>query len=54
MARLFHLHLPHLRAGGERSSQPAALVVILVLAALAAVWLNVPPVASLLPIHPPG
>ena len=54
MARLFHLHLPQPRAGGERPSQRAALVLILILAALAAVWLKVPPVDSLLPIHPPG
>jgi len=52
MARLYHLRLPHPRA--ERPSPPAALVLILVLAAIAAVWLQVPPVASLLPIHPPG
>jgi hypothetical protein len=54
MARLFHLHLRHPRAGGVRPSRPAALVLILLLAAMAAVWMNSPPVASLLPIHPPG
>jgi hypothetical protein len=56
MARPFHLHFhpSHPRAGGERPSQPAALIVILVLAAMAAVWMHFPPVASLLPVPPPG
>jgi hypothetical protein len=55
MARPFHPPIPHHRARDERPAQPAAgLFLILLLAMLAAVWMKVPPVASLLPIHPPG
>ena len=55
MARPFHIHVPHLRGRGERAPQPgAALLLIALLAILALVWMNAPPVAALLPIHPPG
>lgn len=55
MARLFHPPILHHRPSGERPAQPAAaLLLILLLAILAAVWMKVPPVASLLPIPPPG
>ena len=55
MARLFHPPVPLHRARGGRPAQPAAaLFLILLLAVLAALWMKVPPVASLLPIHPPG
>lgn len=55
MARPFHVQIPHLRAPGERVAPPVAgLFLILLLALLAAVWANHPPVASLLPIQPPG
>lgn len=54
MARPFHVHIPHLRPRGERAPQPVALLLILLLAILAAVWMKVPPVAAMLPIHPPG
>jgi hypothetical protein len=55
MARPFYyLHLPHPRLRGERPPQPVALLLVLLLAALAVVWINVPPVASVLPVHPPG
>ncbi|HEY4032284.1 MAG TPA: hypothetical protein VGM25_18200 [Caulobacteraceae bacterium] len=54
MARPFYyLPAPHPRLRG-RPPQPVALLLILVLAALAAVWMNLPPVASILPVHPPG
>jgi hypothetical protein len=47
--------MPHHRPRDERPTQPAAgFVLLLLLAMLAAVWMNFPPVASLLPIHPPG
>lgn len=55
MARLFHLPLPHHRERGERPAHPATgLVLILLIAMLAAVWMKAPAVASLLPVHPPG
>ena len=56
MARPFHVHLPHLRQRpGERLLHPdAALLLILLLAAFAALWIYAPPVAALLPTHPPG
>jgi hypothetical protein len=55
MARFFHVHLPHRDPRELRAPQPGvALLLILLLAVLAAVWMNVPPVASPLPIHPPG
>jgi len=55
MARFFHAHMPHQRSQGERQhSSAAALLLILLLAALAAVWMQFPPVDSLLPTHPPG
>jgi hypothetical protein len=55
MARPFHVPFPLQRARGGRAAPPAAgLLLILLLALLAAVWVNHPPVASLLPIHPPG
>ena len=55
MARFFHVHIPHQHGRGERPTHPvAAFLLILVLAVLAAIWMEVPPVASLLPTHPPG
>ena len=55
MARFFHLPLPHHRDRGERPAHPAAgLVLLLLIAMLAAVWMNLPSAASLLPTHPPG
>lgn len=55
MARPFHIHIPHFRASSERPAHPAAtLVLILLLALLAAVWINQPTVASLLPVPPPS
>jgi hypothetical protein len=55
MARPFHIHLPHPRGRGERPAhQAAGLVLILLLALLAAMWMNQPSVASLLPVPPPG
>jgi hypothetical protein len=54
MARPFHVHIPLNRLRGERAPQPAALLLILALALLAAVWMKVPPVASLLPTPPPS
>jgi hypothetical protein len=55
MARPFHVQIPHHRNRGERAVPPAAsLLLILLLALVAAVWIDHPPVASLLPIHPPG
>ena len=54
MARLFHGHLPPLRLRGQRPPHPAAFLLILLLAVLAVAWMKVPPVVSLLPIHPPG
>jgi hypothetical protein len=54
MARLFHPPFPQHRPRGERPQPAAALFLILLLAVLAAVWMKVAPVASLLPIHPPG
>lgn len=55
MARYFHLHIPHHRAEDEpRRHSGAAFLLILALAALAAVWIQFPPAASLLPTHPPG
>ena len=55
MARPFHVHIPHVRGRDERPAHPAAgFVLILLLALLAAVWMNQPSVASLLPVPPPG
>jgi len=55
MARFFHAHIPHQRDRSERPhASAAALLLVLVLAALAIVWMQFPPVASLLPTHPPG
>jgi hypothetical protein len=55
MARPFHVHFPQHRAPSERPSHPAAgWLLILLLAILAAVWMNTPTVASLLPVQPPG
>jgi hypothetical protein len=54
MARSFHVHFPHHRHRGERAAPPGGLLLILLLALLAAAWIYHPPVASLLPIHPPG
>jgi hypothetical protein len=55
MSRSFHVHFPHHRHRGERAAPPAGgLLLILLLALLAAAWIYLPPVASLLPIHPPG
>jgi hypothetical protein len=55
MARLFHPPLSHHRVPSQRPALPGAgLVLILLLAMLAAVWMNAPSVASLLPIPPPG
>jgi hypothetical protein len=54
MARPFHAQVPHHRPRGERAAPPAGFLLILLLALLAAVWANYPPVASLLPVHPPG
>jgi hypothetical protein len=55
MARPFHIQVPHHRNRSERAApQGAGYLVILLLALLAAVWMNQPSVASLLPTHPPG
>jgi hypothetical protein len=55
MARLFHLPLPHHRDRGERPGHPAtSLLLILLIALLAALWMQVPTVASLLPVPPPA
>jgi hypothetical protein len=55
MARPFHLPILHHRVpGGRPAHLDASLVLILLLALLAALWMKVPPAASLLPIHPPG
>ncbi len=54
MARPFHVQIPHHRPRGERAAPPAAFLLILLLALLAAVWVNYPPEPSLLPVHPPG
>jgi hypothetical protein len=56
MARLFHAPLPHHRDDrGERPAHPATgLLLILLIAMLAALWMNVPSVTSLLPVPPPG
>jgi hypothetical protein len=54
MARPFYyLNVPPPRLRIERP-QPAALLLVLLLAALAAVWMAVPPVESVLPVHPPS
>jgi hypothetical protein len=55
MARLFHPPFPHHRERGERPAHPAAgLVLVLLIAMLAALWMRMPTVASLLPVPPPG
>lgn len=55
MARYFHVHMPQARPRIDHSVRPAALLLILLLAALTAmVWASGPPVASLLPIAPPA
>ncbi|MGZ3276867.1 MAG: hypothetical protein ACXU82_19545 [Caulobacteraceae bacterium] len=55
MARFFHMHAPHQRVRAERLPHgAAALLLILAFAALAALWMQFPPVESLLPTHPPG
>ena len=55
MARPFYtLNAPHPPLRGERHPYPAAVLLILLLAVVAAVWMNVPPVDSVLPMHPPG
>jgi hypothetical protein len=54
MARPLHVQIPHHRPRGERPAPAAGFLLIVLLALLAAVWMNHPPVASLLPIHPPG
>ncbi len=56
MARLFHPPIPHHRQErGERPAHPATgFLLILLIAMLAALWMKVPTVASLLPVPPPG
>ena len=50
----FHVHIPHRARSGRAAPPVAGLLLILLLALAAAVWMNHPPVASLLPIQPPG
>ena len=55
MARFFHMPAPQQRVREERHSPSApAVLLLLALAVLAAMWIEFPPVASLLPAHPPG
>lgn len=55
MSPTFHVQIPpHGPRGGRVAAPAAGLVLILLLALAAAVWMIHPPVASLLPVHAPG
>ena len=56
MARSFHVHGPHPKMRSVRSIRQggAILLFLLLFALLAALWMFVEPVNSLLPVDPPA